>query len=398
VSCDNILRYQVVKQGYQEDKTINLPFIVFTRFGLGIEWDAYYESRLALFEAITLPSLAQQTNSSFLWIILADARAPDWTLRRLAELLYKLKNAYLISVDTETSISMRVGAMAGLHDIGTEILLREGIVKDVGAYYLTTIIDDDDAWHRDVAATALKVAMNHVTSMIAWERTELPSSHEQGFVLSHSDGLAFSFPNGLMWFPEKQGITSFHYPFIGCSCFVLTRFSSGISVLSSRHGAWVEFAKVSGFIVNIIEVEFKAYLYTKHWLNTSLGSDLWKDRSVDTLTQDQSAMLTTYYGVIPDKANQAVASMNSLLSDSTFTLEKTRAYRGHTNDILGLQFLISALSRQEKVLKSVGQLAGKPWSGGTTVSLADVQERKRKLIELRRKLAQSPWHTKSSPY
>ncbi len=94
--------------------------------------DAWMDHRLSLFTTFTFASIAEQTCQNFTWLILMDERTPDRYLREIESFRYP---------NLELIFSTRPGSKwsqilePGDHDL------------------ITTRLDNDDAFHRDVIAS-----------------------------------------------------------------------------------------------------------------------------------------------------------------------------------------------------------------------------------------------------
>jgi hypothetical protein len=80
----------------------------------------------------------------------------------------------------------------------------------------------------------------------------------------HTCGQVLTFPLGLRWFAQADIVRPFHHEFLGMSAFVLTRASSGISVLSSRHSAWPAMAHALMFEVKKAQLDCPMWVYVRH--------------------------------------------------------------------------------------------------------------------------------------
>ena len=80
----------------------------------------------------------------------------------------------------------------------------------------------------------------------------------------HTRGQVLTFPRGLKWFVHTDVVQPFHYEFLGISVFVMARFSSGVSAMSSRHPAWPAMAQVTVFDVKRLEHDHPMWVYVRH--------------------------------------------------------------------------------------------------------------------------------------
>jgi hypothetical protein len=97
--------------------------------------DEWMDHRLRLFTTFTFPSIMEQTCQNFTWLVLMDRRTPDRYIREIESFRYP--NLKLI--------------------FPTETGGKWGQAFDPGDYDLiTTRIDNDDAFHRDVVKVLQK--------------------------------------------------------------------------------------------------------------------------------------------------------------------------------------------------------------------------------------------------
>ena len=92
----------------------------------------------------------------------------------------------------------------------------------------------------------------------------------------HTRGQVLTFPRGLKWFVHTDVVQPFHYEFLGISVFVMARFSSGVSAMSSRHPAWPAMAQVAVFDVKRLEHEQPMWVYVRH----DQAETLWQDPTI----------------------------------------------------------------------------------------------------------------------
>lgn len=137
--------------------------------------DDYLSKRFPVFENFCFPSIKNQTCQNFKWLVLFDSNTPqkykDWADRLHKEYdtfipcyldvslykelpndylaLYKANEEALYKTDTgHIELSEMV-----LHHIITPAFIRDQIHKlseDTPEYYITTRIDNDDAFHKDM--------------------------------------------------------------------------------------------------------------------------------------------------------------------------------------------------------------------------------------------------------
>jgi len=126
-------------------------FIV-TRFNLRLsEWkrtkrgddilsESWLKKRFQLFETYCLPSVAQQTNTNFTWLVFFDIATPE---------VYKTKiSEYTKNYPNFTPVFLKAGADI-LQAISKEINIK---LTDNDTHIITTRLDNDDALHQDFIA------------------------------------------------------------------------------------------------------------------------------------------------------------------------------------------------------------------------------------------------------
>jgi hypothetical protein len=234
-----------------------LKHFVVMRLGLGIYHLPWYDRRLELFEAVTYPSLRAQTNQGFTVLIVVDHQIPEPALNQLRDVLAGAANFHVVPVDLTTLRQVRHGCWDFVWDCCQDYLIEQHLITDPFEYVITSIIDDDDAWHRDTVELVRQILEPELPSLVANESKRLTNYR-------HTGGRVLTFPRGLKWFAHSDLVHSFDYEFLGISVFVLARFSSGISALSSRHPAWGAMANIAVFEVTKAERERPMWVYVRH--------------------------------------------------------------------------------------------------------------------------------------
>lgn len=154
---------------------------VATRIGIGVYDEQWFHHRLALFEAITLPSMASQTSREFTWLLVVDEQMPPPALARLRESIAVLPNTEILPVEFKSSLA---GAVAGWG--------RTRAAQVGAGHVLTSRLDDDDA-----------LAVGCVQ--------RLHEEAETFLGLGRPGRAAISFTLGTMWIPaERHGYTRYH--------------------------------------------------------------------------------------------------------------------------------------------------------------------------------------------
>src|SRR5205823_3285124 len=125
---------------------------VVTRLGLGIYDEERLNRLVDLFEAVTLPSLINQTSQDFIWLVSIDSDFPEKVKSRISQLLSPHPNFLLIPIDVTELINVRLACFDWVWDHYQDFILENSLLIDPQDYVITSVIDADDAWHRDVVS------------------------------------------------------------------------------------------------------------------------------------------------------------------------------------------------------------------------------------------------------
>jgi hypothetical protein len=230
---------------------------VITRIGLGIYDEARLIKMIDLFEAVTLPSIVNQTNQEFICLIVLDAHMPVGPRIKIDKLVDGRSNFCLIPVDVTHLVEVHIGCFDWVWDQCQDFILSAGLLDDPRDYVVTSILDADDAWHRDVVSL--------VNSFFAQRLSKLRSIEKDRTTwVRHSAGMAMTFPRGYQWYIAANRVDLLTMEFHSMAVFVTARFSSGISACSSRHSQWREYAKVLQFDVGVEAFDHPMWVYTRH--------------------------------------------------------------------------------------------------------------------------------------
>lgn len=116
--------------------------------------EGWLEKRIALFERYCLPSVRNQYNRNFEWIIYFDPESPRWLMDRIAA-----ANAdHMFTVILRSEVSRQ----DLLHDIAA-------VVKHRGTHLLTTNLDNDDGLASDFSQRLHAVAPLPVSTAIYFD-------------------------------------------------------------------------------------------------------------------------------------------------------------------------------------------------------------------------------------
>ncbi len=200
-----------------------MQHFLITRFNLGHrDWkittsgnqigsDAWLNHRFDLFEKFCLPSVKNQSNQNFTWIVLFDTGTPDGYKKRVEELAASYKNFQALYTNgfpqLLPSLQKYISAHIGNND-----------------FIITTRLDNDDLIHKDFVQTIQALAQP-IDRLIIDLRSGYQTSIKGGFYESRL-------------YKEDP-----FNPFIS----VVEPSSNFNTVMSSRHAEW---AKAKDIIVN----------------------------------------------------------------------------------------------------------------------------------------------------
>jgi hypothetical protein len=306
-------------------------FIV-TRLGHGI----YDEDRLKkltdLFEAVTLPSVINQTNQSFIWLVSIDSNFPETVKSRMAELLSPHPNYILVPIDVTELTNVRLACFDWVWDHYQDFILENRLLIDPHEYIITSVLDADDAWHRDVIATVNKLVIDRLPGLSE-------ADVNRGTWLRHSSGLAITFPHGYAWFISDGKIWPIKQEFRSMAVFVASRFTSGISACSCRHTKWRQYAEILEFEVIAYTHKEPMWIYTRH--GEAVGQ--WDSKPAMPMPLSFEERLRTSFGIDIAKAKVWCAQYsNGPLGEKNFN--------DHAAIQFDLFFQIAGLNRKMRAL------------------------------------------------
>lgn len=116
-----------------------MEFVVITRLGLGVRNPQFYEEHLRLASLTVAPSLHNQSDQNFTWIVAIDARAPAWVEDRVA------------SIAPRNHETWRIDALQ--HGLNPSAFIVKWQRRNAIRQYIARI-DDDDLLHRDFVRLA----------------------------------------------------------------------------------------------------------------------------------------------------------------------------------------------------------------------------------------------------
>lgn len=220
--------------------------MVCTRFGVGVTDSSWLRHRLQVFEAVTLPSVANQLGVSFSWLIFVGKEAPVWFSDALSVML----------VDFPQKVAV-------VHEAQNIKFVNDFLRGQPGSRVLA-LIDDDDAWVPHYLAHAVSEARKFWT---------------QG-----AEKVAFSFDLGIEWIIEdlvnldrplansgfritKAGIRPYRRPGAFLTMASVIADACGFEFPSEAfriHGDFAQSLEKHGFRRAILVCEEPLWLYLRH--------------------------------------------------------------------------------------------------------------------------------------
>lgn len=216
----------------------HLQHYIFTNFGIGIKDELWLTYRLEIFLNTVFPTLSNQSNKNFEWIIFADINLPIVHLRRLQDAILKSQlTARIIHVEDYSLVSKEISAI--LATLSTDVLV-------------TSRIDDDDCIHKDVISLIQEKALN-------------AESREQVLLISLNNGLEF--------LPSDNCYRPIRYDTLALALTLVDR-SAGTkdkSITQYAHHLIVKTLEKQGIPSKHISINkpYPLFLYTKHPLSDS---------------------------------------------------------------------------------------------------------------------------------
>jgi hypothetical protein len=234
-----------------------IKHFVISRIGLGIYNEARLNKMIDLFEAVTLSSLANQTNQEFVCLIVIDTNMPVNASNRIERLVESRSNFFVVPVDVTQLIQVHIGGFDWVWDQCQDLILAANLLDDPHDYIITSILDADDAWHCDVISSVNSFFAQRLSKFRATEK-------DRTTWIRHSAGMAMTFPRGYQFYIAANKVDLLTMEFHSMAVFVTARFSSGISACSSRHSQWREYSKVLQFDIGVEAFDRPMWIYTRH--------------------------------------------------------------------------------------------------------------------------------------
>lgn len=306
-----------------------LPFFVICRLGIGVYDAVRLDKMIDIFEIVTLPSVLNQTNQNFQFLIVTDAHMPAANFARLNSLIDAFANIHLIKLHIDELVDMQIGGFGYIWTACQTHILKHNLLRDVSEFMVTSILDADDAIHKD---TIELVSLNMTNLIADVERSELKKSTW----CRHSGGLVTTFPRGYGWLMHSNQYYDISYDFHSMSVFVLSRFSSNISACSSRHSKWKHFAEVVDFQIGRYEKTPQMWIYARH----DEAVIPWQsDQKLKIIDVDKKNEFSKLFGVNLDKYQ------------NWFTQNQKASYAGKSaGERYDAMFKIAALNKKIHIL------------------------------------------------
>ena len=115
-----------------------LKHFVVIRLGLSVYSPTWYDSRLALFEAITCPSLRAQTDQAFVALLVVDQRIPRPALSRLRDIIADVPNLHIVELDLTNLRQVRHGSWDFVWDHCQDYIIEQNLLSDPFEYIITS--------------------------------------------------------------------------------------------------------------------------------------------------------------------------------------------------------------------------------------------------------------------
>jgi len=141
------------------------PHFVVTRLGHGIYNGERLNKLVELFEAITLPSVINQTSQDFIWLVSIDSDFPDAVKSRIGQILSPHPNFFVVPIDVTELMNVRLACFDWVWDHYQDFILENHLLIEPHDYIITSILDADDAWHRDVISTVNKLVGDRLSGL-----------------------------------------------------------------------------------------------------------------------------------------------------------------------------------------------------------------------------------------
>ncbi|HET8862117.1 MAG TPA: glycosyltransferase, partial [Solirubrobacterales bacterium] len=224
--------------------------LIATRFGLGIRDPAWFEHRLVVMSAITVPSLMAQDDQEFDWGIFVEPDLSSDIRRALDTLIEPFDGRAFIDTHGHTPENL------------LKIATERNLVHPSG-HVLLGRIDDDDAWAVGTVHRVREYTAN-------WMRCQ-----------GDAPGFGLTFENGLVWImydmldvdhlqsrgdakPRCASIRPYTCPWASISEFVYAPLSTGVTPIAGSHANVPKELTAQGFDIEVLGNDQPMWLYCRH--------------------------------------------------------------------------------------------------------------------------------------
>lgn len=243
------------------EMTANLLHVVATRMFCKLRsWhdDTYISRRLDIFEIFTLPSLKNQTNQNFHWILLVNPGLTEPAKARLQCLIGGSRNIHIVYVDIRKELHNQKE-----YERGFDEFLK--IMPGKYDYLLSSRIDSDDCWN-----------INYVELLQEKVNDLLSTVTDPG----DFQGALMTFPRGVVCYPYKirgkYGLANCRKCYWSTSVDMITSFEKRQPLYRFPHSKARKFAESLGLRPVKITSKEPMWLYLQHDLNFALtDTDRW---------------------------------------------------------------------------------------------------------------------------
>lgn len=221
-----------------------------TKFGLGVRDRAWFEHRLTVVGAITIPSILSQSDQTLHWVWFVDGDLTAEIREKLEEMLSPFSGRAFL--DSGRHAQTRLLQLAQDRDL----VDRSGRV-------LTARIDDDDAWnidtvrhvrrkvtnwkHRGTGAKGLGITFDHGLEWVMYDMLDIDRLQQKGRRVVH-----------------PAAIRNYTYRFHSMSVHVYAPVADGITAMKGSHSRMSETLSQCGYAVDIVSTDQPMWLYCRH--------------------------------------------------------------------------------------------------------------------------------------
>ena len=240
----------------------NYTHYIITKFCIGIMSPELIEYRLALFEAITLPSITKQENQKFIWLICVGDIMPVEQLRKLQKIIEPYPNIILLP--------------SGFIHAGAARSAKGFILQHTKTpFILISRLDDDDGW---------ELTLN-----------EHLHKHIELCLDKSQDNRAITFSAQLRWDAETCSGEFTNFPWLANTIHVLSKFDPDkfFSPYDYRHTQFADYAASHHMKIDILDTQSCRGLWTRHFFTDCTASV--EANQIDTVTLQE--ILEKNFGV-----------------------------------------------------------------------------------------------------